>query len=197
MSVTQVDDSQLVTRSQRGELEAFNLIVQRYQVQVFNVAARLVGNMATAEDVTQETFIAAYRAIGRFRGGSLRAWLLRIAHNTSLDALRASRRRPAQSLDEAMANPGFQPQSRSISPEEAVISGGLGAEIQRAILSLPPDQRATLILVDVQGLSYEEAAQATDASPGTVKSRLSRARARVRDYLRERRELLPEGFRQL
>ena len=193
----QPEDAGLVRQSQRGDLAAFNAIVERYQTQVFNLAARMLGNRASAEDVTQETFISAYRAIGRFRGGSLRAWLLRIASNASRDFLRASRRRPEFSLDESLLNPGFQVPQAGESPEQQVISGELGAEIQRAILSLPEDQRTVLVLVDVQGSSYEEAADVTGASLGTVKSRLSRARARVRDYLLQRRELLPEQFRPL
>ena len=193
----QPDDAELVTRSQSGDLAAFNTIVERYQGQVFSVAARTLGNPSSAEDVTQETFIAAHRAIRGFRGGSLRAWLFRIATNKSHDLGRASRRRQAESLDQALLNPHFQLPSNVESPEQQAIRGELASEIQRGILTLPTDQRTTLVLVDVQGLSYEEAAQASGASVGTVKSRLSRARARLRDYLMQRRELLPEEFRQL
>ena len=122
---------------------------------------------------------------------------MRIASNAARDFLRARRRRPAESLDEFLLDPGFQPASGDPSPEQQALRGELGAEIQRAIVSLPEDQRAILVLVDVQGFGYEEAAGAIGASLGTVKSRLSRARARVRDYLLQREELLPQGFRQL
>ena len=191
----QQTDADLVARSKRGDLPAFNLIVQRYQSQVYNLAARVLGDRTAAEDIAQETFISAYRAVGRFRGGSLRAWLLRIASNLSYDHIRATRRRPVQSLDESLLDPGFSVPSQEPSPEQYAIQGELGAEIQRAILSLPADQRTTLVLVDVQGLSYEEASEATGASLGTVKSRLSRARSRARDLLRQRRELLPDHLR--
>lgn len=193
----QPEDAKLVSRCQRGDLSAFNMIVERYQSRVFNVAARILGNRASAEDVTQETFISAYRAIARFRGGSLTAWLMRIATNASRDFLRASRRRPAESLDEFLLDSSFQVASSEPSPEQHALRGELGAEIQRAILSIPEDQRAVLVLVDVQAMSYEEAAASAGVSVGTVKSRLSRARARVRDYLLQHRELLPEQFRQL
>lgn len=193
----QPGDAELVIRCQRGDLTAFNLIVERYQSRVFNVAARILGNRASAEDVAQETFVSAYRAIGRFRGGSLPAWLMRIATNASRDFLRASRRRPAESLDEFLLEPGFQPSSGDPTPEQQVLAGELGAAIQEAILSLPEDQRAVLVLVDVQGFSYEETATATGVSNGTVKSRLSRARARMRDQLVQKRELLPDEFRQV
>ena len=193
----QPGESELVQRSQGGDLEAFNVIVERYQSQVFNLAARILGNRASAEDVVQEAFISAHKAIGRFRGGSLRAWLLRIVSNASLDHIRTLRRRREESLDQAELDVGFQPPSRGEGPERQAIRMELGAELQRAIISLPPDQRAVLVLVDVQGLSYEEAAQSVGVSVGTVKSRLSRARVRARDYLRQRRELLPEEYRQL
>ena len=110
--------------------------------------------------------------------------------------LRSSRRRREDSLDEALLNPGFQVPSGGESPEESALRGELAAEIQRAVLSLPEEQRATLVMIDVQGLSYEEAAEAMGVSLGTVKSRLSRGRGRARDYLVEHRELLPEQFRQ-
>ena len=191
------EDAKLVSQAQEGDLGAFNIIVERYQSHVFNLSARILGNRTTAEDITQETFISAYRAIKKFRGGSLRSWLLSIAANASRDFLRSSSRRPEQSLDESLLNPGFQVVSGDESPEQQALRGELGDEIQRAILTLPADQRTVLVLIDVQGLSYEEAADSTGASLGTVKSRLNRARGRVRDYLRNHPELLPDEFRQI
>lgn len=192
------DDADLVSRSKAGELSAFNLIVERYQSQVYNLSARILGDPHTAEDVTQEAFFSAHRAMGHFRGGSLRAWLYRIASNLCYDTLRKRRRRPEQSLDDAMESPGFAVPASEGSPEREALRGELRAEIERAILSLPPDQRATLVMVDVQGLSYEEAAEATGARLGTLKSRLSRARAGVRDLLlSDSMELLPDQFRQV
>ena len=193
----QTEDAQLVRLTREGDLSAFNAIVERYQSHVFNLSARILGNRTTAEDATQDTFISAYRAIGKFRGGSLRAWLLRIASNQSYDILRAAKRRPAQSLDESLENPSFQVRSGDETPEQAAVRNELGDGIQRAIMTLPEDQRTVLVLIDVQGLSYDEAAQAAGTSIGTVKSRLSRARSRIRDHLRGRRELLPDEYRQL
>jgi len=191
----ELEDAELVRRSQAGNLGAFNVIVERYQSYVFNLSARILGNRTTAEDVTQETFISAYKAIGKFRGGNLRSWLLRIASNASKDFLRSSKRHPEDSLDEALVNPSFQVPSGDESPQQAAERGELRAEIQKAILTLPEDQRTVLVMVDVQGLSYEEAANATGASIGTVKSRLSRARGRCRDYLTQKVELFPTQFR--
>ena len=192
----EIDDSTLVERSRDGDLEAFNQIVRRYQLRVYNLAARILGDRTAAEDVAQDTFVSAYKALARFRGGSLRAWLLRIASNQCYDRLRSARRRPEQSLDEAMESPFFDVPARDPSPEQQAISRELHDHVQRAILGLPFDQRNTMMLVDVQGLSYQEAAEAMEVSMGTVKSRLSRARAAVRDALMERRELLPDKFRQ-
>ena len=190
------EDSELVVRSKDGDLQAFNFIVQRYQSQVLNLSARIIGDRGRAEDVTQETFISAYQAIGRFRGGSLRAWLMRIAANASRDSLRGSRRRPEQSLDESLESQSFQPVSAEPSPEEHAERSELNKELQKAILALSDNQRAVLVLIDVQGFSYEETTESVGASIGTVKSRLNRARRRVRDILMERRELLPDRFRQ-
>ena len=192
----EIEDATLVERSRNGDLDAFNQIVRRYQLRVYNLAARILGDRTAAEDIAQDTFVSAYKALARFRGGSLRAWLLRIASNLCYDRLRSAKRRPEQSLDEAMESPGFHVPSRDPSPEQQAISRELHDHVQRAILGLPFDQRNTIMLVDVQGLSYEEAAEAMDVSMGTVKSRLSRARAAVRDALMAHRELLPDKFRQ-
>lgn len=191
-------DAELVTRSVRGDLSAFNQIVDRYQSQVYNVAARTLGSRVAAEDVTQETFISAYKAISGFRGGSLRAWLLRIARNQCFDHLRSIKRRPESSLEEAFEDTGFvQPASADSLPETQALTAELGRAISRAIHALPLDQRITLLTVDVQGLSYEETAEAFGVSIGTVKSRLSRARSKVRDLLAREAELLPEQFRRV
>ncbi len=193
----QPDEPQLVDRSRDGDLSAFNAIVERYQSQVYNVSARILGDRHLAEDVAQETFIKAHRSLGGFRGGSLRAWLLRIASNLSLDATRSRKRRPAESLEVASERPGFSLPSDSPGPEQATLQGELRDKIQESIMSLPDDQRAVLVLIDVQGLSYDEAAEAIGSAVGTVKSRLARGRRRLRETLMEHRELLPAQFRQI
>lgn len=191
-----IGDLELIRRSKEGDLDAFNEIVARYQKQVFNTAARILGGTSYADDATQETFISAYRAIGKFRGVNLAPWLLRIAKNQCYDMIRAMRRRPADSLEENLTNPSVARVQDGSSPEEETLRGELAAEIQRAILSLPVEQRLLVTLIDVQGFSYEEAAEAAEVSIGTVKSRLSRGRARIRDHLRGLGELLPSEFRQ-
>ena len=192
-----IGDLELIRRSKEGDLDAFNEIVARYQRQVFNTAARILGGTSYADDATQETFISAYRAIGKFRGVNLAPWLLRIAKNQCYDMIRGMRRRPSDSLEENLTNPSFVRAQSSGSAEDETLRGELGSEIQRAILSLPEDQRLVVTLIDVQGFSYEEAAEVAGVSLGTVKSRLSRGRARVRDHLRGLGELLPPEFRQI
>ena len=190
------DESRLVASSQRGDLAAFNVLVEGYQRQVYNLCLRLLASAEAAEDATQEAFIAAYRRIDSFRGGSFRAWLLRIAANASYDELRRQRRRPAASLEAAMAAHGAaQAPSPAAGPEDEALRLELNLHLQEGLATLPPDQRLAVILRDVHGLSYEELAEVMHCSVGTVKSRIARGRARMRDYLMARRELLPHPFR--
>lgn len=188
-------EEELIRRSREGDLESFNRLVEMYQGQVYSLAFRMLGAAAPAEDATQETFLAAYRNLRSFRGGSFRAWLLRIGTNACYDQLRAAHRTAGASLEAILENPGSHPPSPAPSPEQEALRLELAREIQKAIADLPPDQRSVLVLADIEGLSYEEVAQATGSSLGTVKSRLSRARARVRDYFAQRRELLPGSLR--
>lgn len=197
-TLASVDEQRLVAAAQRGNLDAFNELVLAYQDRVYNLAYRILGDPAAAEDATQETFIAAYRTLKDFRGGSFLSWLLRTVANRCYDELRRQKRRPAVSweafgeLDEE-ANPFLvngQP-----TPEEAAQQAELADFLQAAIRSLPPDQRVVLVLSDVEGMDYEQIARTLGIPLGTVKSRLARARARLRDLLQARGELLPRAYR--
>jgi RNA polymerase sigma-70 factor (ECF subfamily) len=184
----------LVRRAQAGELNAFNLLVLRHQDAAYSLALRFVGVPQTAEDITQEAFIRAYRSIGRFEGDRFRSWLLSIVANAARDELRRQRRRPQHSLDAAREDPdrpAIDPPDRGPSPESTALRGELRGDLEAALRQLPEDWRMVVILTDVHGLSYEEVAQATGVPVGTVKSRLSRARGRLRDLLRAVRE--PSG----
>ena len=183
-------EEELISRSREGDLDCFNRLVELYEREVYNLSLRMLGNAQAAEDATQDTFLSAYRGIGGFRGGSFRAWLLRIAANSCRDQLRRSRRRPFTSLD-ALEEDTSQLVHPGESPEDYALRKGLASEIERGLASLPADQRLVVILCDIQGLSYEEVARVTGGSLGTVKSRLSRGRARLRDYLLARGELFP------
>jgi RNA polymerase sigma-70 factor (ECF subfamily) len=180
------DEEQLVAEAQRGSIDAFNRLVRLHERQVYNVALRMVSQADAAEDVTQDTFLLAYRSLHQFRGGLFRAWLLRIATNRCYDELRRRQRRPADSFEELAFEP--RPQwttlSRSEEPQEQAERLELARALQVALDQLQDDQRIVVILSDVQGYSYDEIAAITNVSLGTVKSRLSRGRGRLRDILR-------------
>ncbi len=197
MQANTQEDDRLVALSQEGDLASFNALVERYQDRVYNLCWRMLGLREAAEDAAQETFLAAYRSIRRFRGPSFRAWLLRIAANASTDELRRRRRRPQVSLDTPSADgeAAFDPPDPSAGPEEWALRREQARHMQAALLTLPGDQRLAVVLCDVQGLSYEEISEAMGSSLGTVKSRISRGRARLRSYLLEQGELSRPGQR--
>jgi len=187
-----VDENQAIAQSQRGSTAAFNQLVAAYQSLLFNTAYRILGDSDAAADATQEAFISAYQGVKAFRGGSFKAWLLRIVTNACYDQLRRKQRRPTTSLDALLVadeEPSGLP-STPDGPEDHTLRRELHHQVQQGLLTLPPEQRTVLILSDVQGLSYEEIAEVTQVSLGTVKSRLSRARDHLREYL-QNRELSP------
>lgn len=184
-------DERLVRAAQAGDLDAFNLLVLRHERVVFNLCLRLLRDVPSAEDATQDTFVRAWTNIGGFRiadGGHVRAWLLRIATNRSYDLLRAGRRRPASPLEaeQVEIEPIWSTQGAGEEPPEVfALRAELGIHLERALAALPDDQRLAVLLADVQGCDYREVAAVTGAALGTVKSRLSRARARLRQELRD------------
>lgn len=191
-----MDEPALIRQAQHGDLEAFNQLVLEYQGLAFNVARRIMGESDSAADATQEAFISAFRAIRRFRGGSFRAWLMRIVTNACYDELRRRSRRPSSSMDE-MEEQGVTLQLRdpAESPEQAAQRAELAQAIEDCVAQLPQEFRTVAVLVDVHGFDYQEAATAIGKPLGTVKSRLARARGRLRDCLSAVRELLPGSIR--
>jgi RNA polymerase sigma-70 factor (ECF subfamily) len=191
-------EEQLISVAQHGDVEAFNELVRLYERRVYNLCYRMLGDGEAAADVCQEVFIAAYRHLPRFRGTQFRAWLLRIAANACYDVLRSRKRRSAISLDAARdpddQRPGFDLPDPGESPDAVVMRRELGAFLMQSLAQLPEEQRIVVVLSDIEGLAYEEIAQATGMQLGTVKSRLSRARARLRDILRTA-DLLPARYR--
>ena len=195
-----MDESGLIADAQRGDLEAFNRLVLFYQDMVYTQAYRMMGEQAVAEDAAQDAFIAAYRKLGTYRGGSFKAWLLRIVTNICYDELRRRKRRPTTPLEPLdddneevesarwLADPGE-------SPEDSTERGELRRALQQCMNGLPEDFRTVVVLVDLQGMDYTEAARVMGKPLGTVKSRLARARTRMRDCLRGYGELLPGAFR--
>jgi len=194
-----MDENALIQSARKGDLNAFNTLVLAYQHQVYNLAYRIMGEQAAAEDATQDTFISAYKNLKSFRGGSFKSWLLRIVTNACYDDLRRRKRRPATSLDEMLGDQEgdmeFDVPSADDGPETVMQRREMIDLIQTGITTLPDDQRVTLVLSDVQAMSYEEIAEMTHTNVGTVKSRLSRGRARLREYLQAHGELLPDLYR--
>jgi len=192
-----MEEQEFISKSKAGDLEAFNRLVELYQRLVYNVALRMLGNSESAEDATQDTFISAYKAIGGFRGGSFKAWILRIATNSCRDRMRVAKRARITSLDDLVEEAGdFIMDDKTESPEDYALRSELGRFLNGCLGLLPEDQRMVVILSDIQGFSYEEISQVTGSSLGTVKSRLNRGRSRLRDLLLQRGELLPAEFRQ-
>lgn len=193
-----MDEKALIDAARRGDVGSFNQLVLSYQSMAYNLAYRILSDRDAAADATQDAFLSAFKAMGKFRGGSFKAWLLRIVTNACYDQLRLKQRRPATSLDALLVLEPAPVQSLTDpgeSPEEYAVRQELRGAIQVGIGILPPEQRIALVLSDVQGLSYQEIAEVTGASLGTVKSRLSRARSKLRDFLLEQRELLPSRYR--
>ena len=190
-----MDEEELLLQSKEGRLEAFNCLVELHQLPVYNLTLRMLSDRGAAEDVTQDTFISAFRNLSSFRAGNFRAWLMRIAANACRDYLRSARVRRNISLDSLEEEQDFAPLADTESLEASALRRELSAGIQECLDRLAPDQRLALILVDIQGLSYDETAQVVRAPIGTVKSRLSRARLAMRDYLLAQRELLPGDLR--
>jgi RNA polymerase sigma-70 factor (ECF subfamily) len=184
--------------AQGGDVAAFNALVQIYQRQVYNVCYRTLGNPDDAADATQEAFLGAFRGIRSFRGPveGLRGWLLRIAVNACYDQLRRRQRRPTDSLD-VLTQDEIRVTDPQPGPEQRALSADTARQIQVAIDRLPHEQRMTVVLCDVQGLSYEEVADAMQVELGTVKSRLSRARARLRELLVETKSELDDPVQRL
>jgi RNA polymerase sigma-70 factor (ECF subfamily) len=193
-----MDEVKLIDQAQNGDVQAYNTLVLHYQQAVYNVTYRIMGEPQSAEDATQDAFISAYKALNKFRGGNFKAWLLRIATNSCYDELRRRKRRPQSSLegitddnDESFAflrDPEIGPEGKQQQLE-------LLRAIEECIQNLPDDQRVTAVLCDVEGYDYSEIANITDVSLGTVKSRMSRARSKLRDCLQGFKELLPMQYR--
>lgn len=192
-----MEEQQLIQASKQGDLDCFNQLVLNYQRQVYNFALRMINRPDVAEDVTQETFLSAFKNVGSFKGGSFRAWLYRIASNACYDQMRQWQRKPSRSLDalqEDLRMP--DPADAGESPEDRALRRELADVLKQGLAELPTDQRVIVILSDIQGFSYEEMAEATKTPLGTIKSRLNRGRAHLRDFLQGHRELLPSRFRQ-
>jgi RNA polymerase sigma-70 factor (ECF subfamily) len=181
-------DAALIERARGGDLPAFNQLVARHERAVYNVALRYMRSRELAEDVTQEAFLRAWRSLDTFRndaGEGFRAWLLRIASNRALDVLRARSRRPADSLDSRLDDDesNWEPEGHHETPFDFAARGDLGSRLEAALGQIHPDQRLVVILSDIHGHPYDEIAEIAGVPIGTVKSRINRGRAKLRELL--------------
>lgn len=195
-----MDEPALIQTAQRGDLDSFNTLILHYQDMVFHTALRILGDEDQAADAAQEAFISAFRSISTFRGGSFKAWLMRTVTNACYDELRRQKRRPTTPLEpdtedgEEMDSPRWLADP-NMTPAQQLEADELEHAIQHCLDALPTEFRTVVVLADIQGMDYSEVAIASHVPLGTIKSRLARARLRLRECLRGFEELLPSSFR--
>jgi RNA polymerase sigma-70 factor (ECF subfamily) len=182
-------DITLLERARDGDLEAFNDLVTLYQDQLFALVVRMVPDRDQASDAVQEAFFSAYRNLTSFRGGSVKSWLNRICVNAAMDQQRAKKRRPVQPYPELDDETWQPPAGIDADPERTAIDGERTRILGRALAEITDDQRAAIVLYDVEGYDYAEIAEMTGVSLGTVKSRIHRGRLALRGLLEDRMEL--------
>jgi RNA polymerase sigma-70 factor (ECF subfamily) len=189
----------LITAAQQGDLDAFNQLVLNYQDMLYRIALRIIHDECSAEDATQDAMILAFRNIRSFRGGNFKSWLARVTVNASYDELRRGKRHLSMPLEQFTSD-GDEIESpiwikdMSAGPEEQAETSELRSVMHQCIKSLVPDYRLMVILVDMEGMSYEEAARIANVPVGTVKSRLARARMQIRSKMRAFNGLLPTTY---
>lgn len=183
------DEEAVVARARDGDRTAFAQLMEHYQSACYGLAWRLIGDAEQAADATQDAFIHAYGAIGRFRGGVFRSWLLRITANASYDILRRGQRRPASPLPDSEEGQAELPDADAPNPVAEAARSELYRLLDIALHQLPEDQRTAVVLCDVYGMDYNQVADATASALGTVKSRLHRGRLRLRELMADHREL--------
>jgi len=178
-------EPEVLRRARDGDLAAFNRLVDLHQRAVYNLCLRMLGSGAAAEDAAQDAFFSAYRNIHRFKGGTFRPWLMRIASNACIDELRRRGRRPTVSLQKTApgSDDPIDVADTAAGPETEALQREQHDTVQAALLRLPADQRMAVVLCDLQGFAYEEIAEAMRTSVGTVKSRIARGREKLRREL--------------
>jgi len=196
-----MDEQALIKAAKAKDLDAFNQLVLEYQQLVYNVALRMMNDQDAADDAAQQAFIAAYQKIHTFRSGSFKAWILRIVTNKCYDMLRSQKRHASQAVDTIDTGVDDDEENAVLIqddtplPEDQVALKELEAAVQHCINELPREFKAAVVLIDLQGLNYQEASQTIHVPLGTIKSRLARARMNLQDCLHKFKELLPVQYR--
>ena len=179
----------LLERARSGDLDAFNDLVACYQDHLFALVVRMVPDRDQASDAVQEAFFSAFRNLGSFRGGSVRSWLSRICVNAAMDTQRAKKRRPVQPYPELDDESWQPPAGQEADPVATTMTTERTHVLNAALARITPDQRAAIVLFDVEGYDYAEIAEMTGVSLGTVKSRIHRGRLALRTLLQDRMDL--------
>ena len=186
-------DELLLRRAQRGDPEAFEQLIGPLEQLIWRICWHYTGNREAAEDCGQEAMIRIWRSLESYRGDcALESWVYRIAANCCMDWLRRKKRDKSESM-EPLREQGFDPADPSPGTEEQVVAEDEHRRLREAITQLPEDQREALILTQLQKVPYEQAAMLLNVSEGTVKSRVNRAKARLKEILSAERELSPPG----
>ena len=195
-----MNEPALITDAQNGSLDAFNTLVLHYQDSVFNTALRILGDHDLAADAAQDAFISAFKSITSFRGGSFKAWLMRTVTNACYDELRRQKRRPTTPLEpdmddgEEMDSPRWLADP-NMTPAQKAEADEVEHAIQHCLDNLPLEFKTVVVMADIQGMDYTEVATSIRVPLGTIKSRLARARLRLRECLHGFEELLPASYR--
>lgn len=190
----ELPDAAIVQRTLQGDTPAYNILVQRYQRQVYNLAYRMLNSAEDASDMVQETFIRAYGALSSFRqDASFLTWLYKIASNLCIDLLRSRRSKSSLSLDLELEE-GREPSAdRYLGPEETAVRGAVGDVVHKAVMNLPERYRIVIVMRHLRGMSVEEIATELNLPSGTVKTHLFRAREMLRERLRPVLDMEADG----
>lgn len=183
----------LLKKAMQGDLSSFEALIIHYEKLIFNISYRMFGNIEDAKDISQEALIKIYKNINKCVDiKHFRSWIYTVTNNTCIDELRKRKGKITDSIDERLyideSSVVKQIKSKDLSPEDDYVNKELGETIQKAIDKLSPDKKQLIVLRDIQGLSYNELAEITDSSLGTVKSRLARARSSLKDILLKLKE---------
>lgn len=184
-----MNEEKLIDRAIKGDASAFNELLSAHERKLYAVCLRMCGNHEDAQDCLQEAMLRVYRSISGFKGqSSFSTWLYRVAMNTCLDELRRRKNKPSTSLD-TLIDAGWSPADGSATPEHSMLADEKRREIQAVISELPEDMRSAVVLRDIEGFSYDEIADILNINVGTIKSRISRGREKLREKFLSKSEL--------
>lgn len=188
-----MNEEKLIQRAAKGDAAAFNELLGQHERRMYAVCLRMCGNREDAQDCLQEAMLRVYRAISGFKGqSSFSTWVYRVTMNACLDELRRKKNKPSASLD-GLLDAGWSPADESDTPEKHAMNSERRKLIRQTISELPEDMRSAVVLRDIQGFSYDEIARMLDISVGTIKSRISRGREKLREKFLNRSELFDNG----